>query len=54
MDTGIGNDKTRPAVSAWDHLSLGYLDNLAHAGITPEQVGSGEVEDRLGRLPRDG
>jgi glyoxylase-like metal-dependent hydrolase (beta-lactamase superfamily II) len=38
LDTGIGNDKVRPAVSAWDHLSLGYLENLAKAGIRPEDV----------------
>ena len=38
VDTGIGNDKPRPAVAAWDHLSLGYLDNLAKAGIQPEDV----------------
>ena len=38
VDTGIGNDKTRPAVEAWDHLSLGYLANLAKAGITPDDV----------------
>jgi glyoxylase-like metal-dependent hydrolase (beta-lactamase superfamily II) len=38
VDTGIGNDKTRPAVGAWDHLSLGYLENLAKAGIAPEDV----------------
>lgn len=38
VDTGIGNDKPRPAVAAWDHLSLGYLDNLAAAGIAPEEV----------------
>jgi glyoxylase-like metal-dependent hydrolase (beta-lactamase superfamily II) len=38
IDTGIGNDKTRPAVPAWDHLSLGYLDNLAAAGIKPADV----------------
>jgi hypothetical protein len=35
VDTGIGNDKPRPAVGAWDHLSLGYLENLAKAGIGP-------------------
>ena len=35
VDTGIGNDKTRPAVGAWDHLSTGFLDNLAAAGIRP-------------------
>ena len=38
VDTGIGNDKPRPAVGAWDHLSLGYLENLAKAGIRPEDV----------------
>jgi len=38
IDTGIGNDKTRPAVEAWDHLNLGYLDNLARAGVRPEDV----------------
>src|ERR1700760_590181 len=38
VDTGIGDDKTRPALPAWDHLSLGYLDNLAAAGIKPADV----------------
>ena len=38
VDTGVGNDKTRPAVAAWDHLSLGYLENLAAAGIKPQDV----------------
>ena len=38
IDTGVGNDKSRPAVEAWDHLSLGYLENLAAAGIQPADV----------------
>jgi glyoxylase-like metal-dependent hydrolase (beta-lactamase superfamily II) len=38
VDTGIGNDKTRPAVEAWDHLSGDYLRNLAAAGVEPEDV----------------
>jgi glyoxylase-like metal-dependent hydrolase (beta-lactamase superfamily II) len=38
IDTGIGNDKTRPAVEAWDHLNLPYLDRLAGAGVRPEDV----------------
>lgn len=38
MDTGVGNDKTRPAVDAWDHLQLDYLGNLARAGVRPEDV----------------
>ena len=38
IDTGVGNDKTRPAVAGWDHLSLGYLDHLRDAGIAPQDV----------------
>jgi glyoxylase-like metal-dependent hydrolase (beta-lactamase superfamily II) len=38
VDTAIGNDKTRPAVAAWDHLALDYLGNLARAGVRPEDV----------------
>jgi glyoxylase-like metal-dependent hydrolase (beta-lactamase superfamily II) len=38
IDTGVGNDKTRPAVDAWDHLELSYLDNLLRAGVKPEDV----------------
>jgi glyoxylase-like metal-dependent hydrolase (beta-lactamase superfamily II) len=38
VDTGIGNDKARPAVAAWDHLRLDYLGNLARAGVRPEDV----------------
>ena len=38
IDTGVGNDKTRPAVEFWDHLSLDYLGNLARAGVRPEDV----------------
>ncbi|MEY9840861.1 glyoxylase-like metal-dependent hydrolase (beta-lactamase superfamily II) [Streptacidiphilus sp. EB103A] len=38
VDTGVGNDKTRPAVAAWDHLRLDYLGNLARAGVRPEDV----------------
>src|ERR1700684_4708691 len=38
IDTGIGNDKTRPAVPLWDHLQLDYLGNLARAGVRPEDV----------------
>ena len=35
IDTGVGNDKPRPAVPAWDHLQLDYLSNL---GVRPEDV----------------
>ncbi|WP_232234440.1 MBL fold metallo-hydrolase [Actinoplanes sp. N902-109] len=38
VDTGIGNDGHRPAVPAWDHLTTGYLDRLAAAGVRPEDV----------------
>ncbi len=38
VDTGVGNDKTRPAVPVWDHLRLDYLDRLAAAGVRPEDV----------------
>ncbi|MEU9417900.1 MBL fold metallo-hydrolase [Streptomyces sp. NPDC048272] len=38
VDTGVGNDKARPAVAAWDHLRLDYLGNLARAGVRPEDV----------------
>src|ERR1044071_6949511 len=38
IDTGVGNDKTRPAVAAWDHLSLDFLGALARAGVRPEDV----------------
>lgn len=38
IDTGIGNDKTRPGAAFWDHLQLDYLGNLAAAGVHPEDV----------------
>lgn len=39
VDTGVGNDKTRPALPAWDHLARpAYLDNLRRAGVEPAGV----------------
>jgi glyoxylase-like metal-dependent hydrolase (beta-lactamase superfamily II) len=38
VDTAVGNDKSRPAVPAWDHLRLDYLDRLRAAGVRPEDV----------------
>lgn len=38
VDTGVGNDKARPAVEAWDHLHLDYLGVLAAAGVQPKDV----------------
>ncbi len=38
VDTGVGNDKERPAVEAWDHLGLDFLGSLAAAGVAPGDV----------------
>jgi glyoxylase-like metal-dependent hydrolase (beta-lactamase superfamily II) len=38
IDTGVGNDKNRPAVAAWNRLQLDYLGRLAEAGVRPEDV----------------
>jgi glyoxylase-like metal-dependent hydrolase (beta-lactamase superfamily II) len=38
IDTGVGNDKTRPAVDAWDHLRLDFLGDLQRAGVRPGDV----------------
>jgi glyoxylase-like metal-dependent hydrolase (beta-lactamase superfamily II) len=38
IDTGVGNDKARPAVPAWDHLRLDYLGALERAGVRPQDV----------------
>lgn len=38
VDTGVGNDKARPAVEVWDHLQLDYLGVLAAAGVQPQDV----------------
>ncbi|GIE76312.1 MBL fold metallo-hydrolase [Actinoplanes philippinensis] len=38
IDTGVGNDKNRPAVEAWHRQQSGYLDRLAAAGVRPEDV----------------
>jgi glyoxylase-like metal-dependent hydrolase (beta-lactamase superfamily II) len=38
IDTGVGNDKARPAVAVWDHLDLDFLGRLARAGVRPEDV----------------
>ena len=38
VDTGVGNDKSRPSVDVWNHLELDYLGNLARAGVRPEDV----------------
>ncbi|MFF4925682.1 MBL fold metallo-hydrolase [Kitasatospora sp. NPDC001261] len=38
VDTGAGNHKDRPHAPVWNHLDTDYLDNLAAAGVRPEDV----------------
>ncbi|QIS20083.1 MBL fold metallo-hydrolase [Nocardia terpenica] len=38
VDTGAGNHKERPYSPLWGHLNTDFLDNLARAGIAPEDV----------------
>ncbi|MCX4774890.1 MBL fold metallo-hydrolase [Streptomyces sp. NBC_01285] len=38
IDTGIGNDRERPAMPAFHHLNTHYLDELAAAGVRPQDV----------------
>ncbi|HUQ55567.1 MBL fold metallo-hydrolase [Lentzea sp.] len=38
VDTGVGNGKERPYSPVWSHLDTDFLDNLARAGVRPEDV----------------
>lgn len=38
VDTGVGNHKERPYATVWSRLDTGFLDNLARAGVQPEDV----------------
>ncbi|WP_375388797.1 MBL fold metallo-hydrolase [uncultured Amnibacterium sp.] len=38
IDTAIGDGKDRADVPAWHHLSTGFLDRLAEAGVAPAEV----------------
>ncbi len=38
IDTGVGNDKDRPAVEPWHHQQTDYLARLAAAGVEPDDV----------------
>lgn len=38
IDAAIGNDKDRPDVPSWSHLHTAFLENLAAAGVAPEDV----------------
>jgi glyoxylase-like metal-dependent hydrolase (beta-lactamase superfamily II) len=38
IDTGVGNDKARPAVDVWDHNSIDFLGALSKAGVEAADV----------------
>ncbi|MGP3937972.1 MBL fold metallo-hydrolase [Nonomuraea sp. KM88] len=38
VDTGVGNHKDRPYAPVWNRLNTDFLDNLARAGVRPEDV----------------
>lgn len=38
IDTGAGDHKERPYSPVWGHRNTGYLDRLAAAGVTPQDV----------------
>jgi glyoxylase-like metal-dependent hydrolase (beta-lactamase superfamily II) len=38
VDTGAGNHKDRPYAPVWSRLDTDFLDNLAAAGVRPEDV----------------
>ncbi|MFB4270032.1 MBL fold metallo-hydrolase [Nonomuraea sp. GTA35] len=38
IDTGVGNHKERPYSPVWTRLDTDFLDNLAGAGVRPEDV----------------
>ena len=38
VDTGAGNDKSRPQQPVLDHLNNPFLERLAEAGVLPEMV----------------
>jgi glyoxylase-like metal-dependent hydrolase (beta-lactamase superfamily II) len=38
VDTGVGNHKDRPYAPVWSRLDTEFLDNLAAAGVRPEDV----------------
>jgi glyoxylase-like metal-dependent hydrolase (beta-lactamase superfamily II) len=38
VDTGVGNHKDRPYAPVWNRLNTSFLDNLARAGVRPEDV----------------
>jgi glyoxylase-like metal-dependent hydrolase (beta-lactamase superfamily II) len=38
IDTGVGNDRTRPRMAVLDHLSTDFLTSLRAAGVDPGDV----------------
>lgn len=38
IDTGVGNNKARPAALYFDHLQTVWLENLMRAGVSPEDI----------------
>jgi glyoxylase-like metal-dependent hydrolase (beta-lactamase superfamily II) len=38
IDTGAGNDKSRPRMAALDHLQTDFLDELGRAGFDPADI----------------
>jgi glyoxylase-like metal-dependent hydrolase (beta-lactamase superfamily II) len=38
VDTGVGNHKDRPYAPVWSRMDTDFLDNLAAAGVRPEDV----------------
>ncbi|MEP7762867.1 MBL fold metallo-hydrolase [Sanguibacter sp. 25GB23B1] len=38
VDAAVGNDKDRPDVPSWSHLQTAFLEHLAAADVTPEDV----------------
>ena len=38
VDTGVGNDRDRPAMPPLDHLNTDFLDSLQRAGVATESV----------------
>lgn len=38
IDTGAGNDKTRPTNPTFDHLNTNYLEQLATVGLQPDDI----------------
>jgi glyoxylase-like metal-dependent hydrolase (beta-lactamase superfamily II) len=38
VDTGVGNHKDRPYAALWSRMNTGFLENLAAAGVQPQDV----------------